>query len=69
MHDVHAKPHEFTFVQEVWARNFRHGAKWSFGVVQCDSPHLYSFCLSSGVCWNHHIDHLLLRQATINIQE
>lgn len=35
------------------------------GVVQCNSPLLYSVCLSSGVCWNHHINRLCLRQATI----
>ena len=32
-HDAHARTCEFAIDQEIWARNFRHGHKWSPGVV------------------------------------
>ena len=38
-------------------------------MLKCNGPLSYTVRSSSGVCWNHHIDHLCQRQASDNILE
>ena len=67
-HDSHARTRVFSDGQEVWARNFRHGPKWTPGVVQeHNGPLSYSIRVASGVIWNRHVDHLRRHQALVNI--
>ena len=69
-HDSHARTREFSDGQEVWARNFKHGLKWTPGVVQKHNGLLsYSIRVVSGVIWNRHVDHLRQRQALVDIPE
>ena len=69
-HDSHARTREFSVDQDVWAKNFRSGPKWSPGVVvKRNGPLSYTVRLSSGVCWNRHIDHLRNRLATEDLPE
>ena len=69
-HDSHAITQEFSVDQDVWAKNFRSGPKWSSGVVvKRNGPLFYTVHLSTSVCWNHHIDHLRHRLATEGLSE
>ena len=69
-HDSNAITQEFSVDQDVWAKNFRSGPKWSSGVlVKRNGPLSYTVHLSSSVCWNHHIDHLRHRLATEGLSE